>query len=223
MTRIGVSEGGSYGHSFRHNYYDPEDFFIRDESTGEIRRRDGERLITVSEDLVAALMAGTAEEVGEDASKAILYLAGHEWAMKDMANFQPNLEKEFGNVPLGEMHLNFVLETWWWPLTTTGWGGWKFDFEHRKQGLIFVELYDSVVAKSLEQIGRPVCYLYAGLFGGLFSHLSRRELNCIEIQCYASGYDVCKFMIGLDKRVNAASFWVQEGATAKEIMNKLLD
>jgi hypothetical protein len=138
-----------------------------------------------------------------------------------MRNFQPNMEKEFGNTPISEMHLNFVLETWWWPLTTTGWGGWKYDFSMRQQGIITFDLYDSVIAQSLERIGKPVCYWYAGLFAGLMTHLSRKELCGIEIQCYASGHDVCRFMIGNDKRINPAAFWVEEGASANEILNKL--
>lgn len=212
--------GGSS--QIRHNYYDPDDFFSRDEETGEIRRKDGQRVLAISEDFVAAVMAGTAKEVGDEASRAILYHAGFKWALADMKNFQPSIEKEFGNTPIGKMHLDFVMETWWWPLTTQGWGGWRFDFSQRKSGLIFVDLYDSVVAKSLERLGKPVCYWYSGLFAGLYSHLSKRELSSIEIQCYANGFDVCKFMIGMESKVNAAAFWVEEGATANEIMENMV-
>ncbi len=220
MSGITTEAGGSS--RFRHNYYDPEDFFTKDPKSGEIRRRDGQRVVSISEDFVAALMAGTAQEVGDEASRAILYQSGYKWALADMKAFQPRLEKEFGNTPMGSMHLDFVLETWWWPLTTEGWGGWKFDFEHRKSGLVFVDLHDSVVAQSLERIGKPVCYWYAGLFGGLYSYLSKRELSCIEIQCYANGFDVCKFMIGKEQKVNSAAYWVEEGASASEVMENLV-
>lgn len=219
MSRITNEAGGSG--LIRHNYYDPSDFFTRDPETGAVRRRDGLRSVAVSEDFVAALMAGTAEEVGDEAARAICYKTGVEWALADMRNFKPAMEKEFGGVGLGEMHLNFVLETWWWPLDTQGWGGWRFDFERRKEGMITVDLKESVVAQSLERIGRPVCYLYAGMFSGLFSFLSGRDLNCIEIQCYASGDDLCKFIVGKESRINAASFWVEEGATANEILDEL--
>lgn len=219
MAGITVLDGGSS--TFRHNYYDPEDFFSTDPETGSIRRRDGMRVVSISEDFVASLLAGTAQELGEDAARAVMYQTGYQWALEDMKNYQSAIEKEFGNTPISEMHLNFVLETWWWPLTTQGWGGWKVDFEHRKQGLMMVDLTDSVVAQSLERLGKPVCYWYAGLFGGLFTHLSRRVLNCIEIQCYASGHDVCKFLIGMEKKVNAAAYWVEEGASANDIMESL--
>jgi predicted hydrocarbon binding protein len=220
VSPITVESGGSS--AYRHNYYDPDDFFSRNHETGEIRRRDGQRVVAITEDFIASLLAGTAQEVGEEAARAILYQTGVRWALVDMKNFQFNIEKEFGGTPVSEMHLNFVMETWWWPLTTMGWGGWKYDFSLRKQGIVTVDLYDSVVAKSLERLGRPVCYWYAGLFAGLMTHLSRRELNCIEIQCYASGHDVCRFMIGSDKRINPAAFWVEEGASAAEVLEKLV-
>jgi len=212
-------DGGST--EFRHNYYDPEDFFDIHPETGEIRRRDGQRVVCVSEDFIAALLAGTAQETGEEAARAILYQTGYRWALVDMKNFQPAMEKEFGNTPISAMHLNFVLETWWWPLTTQGWGGWKYDFGMRSQGIVTVDLFDSVIAKSLERLGRPVCYWYAGLFAGLMTHLGKRELSCIEIQCYATGHDVCRFMIGNEKRINPAAFWVEEGASASEVLEKL--
>lgn len=216
---VSVDAGGSG--RIRHNYYDPEDFFTTDPRSGEIRRRDGQRVVAISEDFIASLLAGMAQEVGEEAARAILYQTGHRWALEDMKNFQPMIEKEFGSTPVGEMHLNFVLETWWWPLTTQGWGGWKYDFSMKSTGLITVDLFDSVIAQSLERLGKPVCYWYAGLFSGLFTHLSRKELSCIEIQCYASGHDVCRFMVGNEKRVNPAAFWVEEGASAQEILSKL--
>ncbi len=216
---ITPKDGGST--EFRHNYYDPEDFFDIHPESGEIRRRDGQRVVCVSEDFIAALLAGTAQETGEEAARAILYQTGYRWALVDMKNFQPAMEKEFGNRPISAMHLNFVLETWWWPLTTQGWGGWKYDFGMRSQGIVTVDLFDSVIAKSLERLGRPVCYWYAGLFAGLMTHLGKRELSCIEIQCYATGHDVCRFMIGNEKRINPAAFWVEEGASASEVLEKL--
>lgn len=217
----GITPAGGGPHRFRHNYYDPEDFFQVNAETGEIRRHDGERCVAISEDFIAALLAGTAHDVGEEAARAILYQTGCRWALQDMRNFQPKMEKEFGGAPLSAMHLNFVLETWWWPLTTMGWGGWKYNFDLRGSGIITVDLTDSVIAQSLERLGRPLCYWYAGLFGGLFTHLSKKELQCIEIQCYATGHDRCRFMVGSDKRINAASFWVEEGATADDVLAKL--
>ena len=59
------------------------------------------------------------------------------------------------------------------------------------------------------------------LFASVFSVLSRRSLGCVEMQCYATGEDFCKFVVSDYDRVNAAAFWRGEGATAKDIMKKL--
>ena len=114
-----------------------------------------------------------------------------------------------------------MLETWWWPLQAAGWGKWSFDLSHRKEGLIFIDLYESAVAKSIGNVGSVVCHYYAGLFASVFSGFAKRELSGIEIQCYSSGEDFCKFLVGSSKRINAAQFWVQEGATAKEVISRL--
>jgi hypothetical protein len=59
------------------------------------------------------------------------------------------------------------------------------------------------------------------MFAAVFSHLAKRELSGIEIQCYSMGEDFCKFVIGSSKRINAAQFWVQEGAKADEVISRL--
>ena len=43
----------------------------------------------------------------------------------------------------------------------------------------------------------------------------------IEIQCYAMGEDYCKFLTGSSKKIDSTSFWLQEGASSKEIIERL--
>jgi predicted hydrocarbon binding protein len=119
------------------------------------------------------------------------------------------------------MRVDFLMEEWWWPLTIQGWGTWRYDFRQRDKGLLYVELYESAVAQSIGDIGAVVCYFYAGLFAGTFSTLARRSLGCVEMQCYATGDDHCRFVVADYERVNAAAFWRSEGATSRDIMAKL--
>lgn len=119
------------------------------------------------------------------------------------------------------MNMNMVLETWWWPLQVNGWGSWEVDLNYKKQGLIFINLFNSAIAQSIGYIGKVVCHFYAGLFAGTFSYLLNQELSGIEIQCYSMGEEYCKFLIGPKNKVDAADFWVQEGASAKEILQKV--
>lgn len=205
----------------KHNHYTDDQFFRHDPAKGILTNVYGQRLIRVSEDFVVALLGSLEEEVGEAAGE-IMYKCGYEWGMEDMKSFSGRTQAEF-EVQMSKMGMGFLMESWWWPLTIEGWGTWRYDFRNAKQGLIFVELYESAVAQSVGDIGKVVCYFYAGLFSAFFSVLARRKLSCIEIQCYATGEDFCKFLVSTDKRVNAAAFWRNEGATAKDIVRKVSD
>lgn len=204
---------------FHHNHYTDAAFFRHNPQAGILTNVYGQRLIRVSEDFMVALLGGLEDEVGEAAGE-IMYKCGYEWGMQDMKSFSKRIQAEF-EVEMSKLAMGMMLETWWWPLQIEGWGGWRYDFRQGKQGLIFIDLFESTVAQSLGDVGKVVCYFYAGLFAAVFSVLAKRQLACIEIQCYAMGEDYCKFLISTDKRVNAAQFWRNEGATSQDIMKKL--
>ncbi|MBL8800189.1 MAG: 4-vinyl reductase [Planctomycetia bacterium] len=205
--------------AFKHNHYTDDMFYRHDARAGTLTNVYGQRLIRVSEDFLVALLGGLEDEVG-DAAGEIMYKCGYEWGMQDMKSFSQRVQAEF-EVEMNKLAMGMMLETWWWPLQIEGWGGWRYDFRQGKQGLIFIDLFESAVAQSLGDVGKVVCYFYAGLFAAVFSVLAKRQLACIEIQCYSMGEDFCKFLISTDKRVNAAQFWRNEGATSKDIMKKL--
>ncbi len=212
-------DGGYKGY---HNYYVPEEFFRYDDHQGAIYLRDGQRAAKVTEAFINGLHLGIEEEVG-NASGLLMYKCGQEWALQDMKRFSARMRQEFGGgkTDIWNMNMRFVFECWWWPLTITGFGGWSLDLSFKNKDFTMVEIRNSAVAKSMQLLGKPVCHVYAGLFSGVFSFYERRERECIEVQCYSMGNDVCKFLVGDSNRVNAAEFWRQEGATANEILAKI--
>lgn len=203
----------------RHNYYDLQQY-LRHKSRGSaLELGYGGVGMMANEDFIVGLQEGLEAEVGE-ASAVIMYQCGLEWGRLDMERFEQRVVQEWGK-PMREMNVNFVLETWWWPLTASGWGAWKVDLSRVKQGFIVVDVYNSAVAQSLEPLGKPVCHLYAGMLAGSLSVLVRKPLSAIEIQCYAMGEDNCRFLVASDKRVDAAEFWLNEGARATDILRRL--
>ncbi|MCB9703751.1 MAG: 4-vinyl reductase [Myxococcales bacterium] len=201
-----------------HNIYRLERFFAR-RGPGELRNPYGQRMMMVSEDFIVGFQVALEEEIG-DAAGDIMYRCGYEWGKADIAAFAERYAKEFGR-RIDEANFGSMLETWWWPLQAAGWGSWRYDLSHRKEGLIYVDLFESAVARSVGNIGKVACHYYAGLFAAVFSHLAKRELSGIEIQCYSMGEEFCKFVVGSSKRINAAQFWVQEGARADEVIARL--
>jgi predicted hydrocarbon binding protein len=207
--------------SRRNNHYSLTDFFKPEPATGVVYDWNGLRNIFTSEDFIIGLQQGLEEEVG-DASAAVMYTIGCEWGHQDAEFFAQWFEKDYGR-SIRQANLPFLLETWWWPFTSQGWGRWQVDMSDRKQGYMFISIYDSAVARSLGDVGKPVCHLYAGLFSGFFTHLVGKELDCIEIQCYSMGENYCKFLLGGKNRIDAAAFWLNEGATSRDIEKRLRD
>ena len=206
-------------HPKKHNHYGFKDFFHFDSTQGTITDWNNARNILTSEDFIIGLVEGLEEEVGPSSS-VIMYTIVEEWGNKDSAFFKEWFEKEYER-EVRQTNLMFLLETWWWPFTSQGWGRWEVDLSDRKHGFMFINLFDSAVARTLGDVGKPVCYIYAGLFAGFFSCLVKKPLSCIELQCYSMGETYCKFLIGNKDRIDAAAFWQNEGATANDIQRRM--
>ncbi|AFY74635.1 putative hydrocarbon binding protein (contains V4R domain) [Synechococcus sp. PCC 7502] len=203
------------------SHYSLQDFFTLNSEQGVILDWNGMRNVLTSEDFIIGLQEGLEEEVGE-ASASVMYSIGCEWGRQDSEFFAQWFEKDF-NRSIRQTNLPFLLETWWWPFAAQGWGRWNMDMSDRKQGFMFISIYDSAVARTLGDVGKPVCHLYAGLFSGFFTNLVNKKLDCIEIQCYSMGENFCKFLLGGGDRIDAASFWLNEGATSRDIERRLRD
>jgi uncharacterized protein len=195
-----------------YSHYTFFDFNIKE---GEIKDYHKQRNLLVGEDFIVSLLKGLEHEVGDSAGW-LLYMIGQNWGKQDAIAFA-GWFKEYYNLTLATSNLAFAMETWWWPLTAQGWGTWKLDMTSLKEGFIFVDLFDSAIAKTLGKIGKPVCHLYAGLLAGFFSVIFEKDLSSTEVQCYSMGNDYCRFLVGSAKRIHAAEFWMSSGATVAEI------
>jgi uncharacterized protein len=201
-------------------HYSRYTFFNFDMQQGDIWDYHQQRNILAGEEFIVSLLKGLEHEVGESAGW-LLYTIGLNWGKKDAIAFEEWLEAYY-KVTLQTANLAFAMETWWWPLTAQGWGTWKLDLQSLKEGFIFVDLFDSAVAKTLGNVGKPVCHLYAGMLAGFFSVVFAKNLSSTEVQCYAMGNDFCRFLIGSEKRIRATEFWISSGATASDIEKRFI-
>lgn len=206
----------------KHDHYSLEDFFSFNPQRGDIVDWNESRNILVTEDFIIGLIEGLEEEVGP-ASAVVMYNIGKEWGIRDAKFFEQWFMNEYKYPDkITEMNLLYTLEAWWWPFTSQGWGNWDVDLSEQKNGFMFVNIFDSAVARTLGDVGKPVCHIYAGLMAGFFSTFIKKDLNCIEIQCYSMGETYCKFLLGKKDRIDAATFWQNEGATARDIEKRLV-
>jgi hypothetical protein len=199
-------------------HYSRHQFFKFDRAKGKIEDYHHQRNILVGEDFIVSLLKGLEHEVGE-AAGWLLYQIGYDWGKQDAVLFQ-SWFKEFYNLTLETSNLAFMMETWWWPYTVQGWGAWSPNLSSMDNGFIYVDLFDSAVAKTMGYAGKPVCHLYAGLLAGFFTAAFDKSLCSTEVQCYAMGNDFCRFLIGSEERIKAAEFWISSGAKASEIAER---
>jgi predicted hydrocarbon binding protein len=201
----------------RPNHYSRDEFFGFVPAEGAVFDWNDRRNLLVSEDFIVALQRGLEQEAGP-ASTVLMYELGRRWGTSDFDHFGGWFAREF-DTTVEEAPLKLMLETWWWPFAAQGWGKWEL--EDPERGYLVVNLFDSAVAKTLGNVGKPVCHLYAGLFAGFFSQVFKELLSGVEIQCYGMGESYCKFMVGKQDRTDAVEFWLSNGATAKEITRRL--
>ena len=212
-------------HPLKHQYpqrnahYSFTDYFHFQSDRGIVTDWNESRNMFASEDFIIGLIEGLEEEVGS-ASGVVMYNIGYQWGLRDAKFFQQWFEQEYKKT-IREVNSVFMLEAWWWPFTAQGWGNWEVDMSEHKNGFMFVNIFDSAVARTLGDVGKPVCHIYAGLFAGFFSDIVKKSLSCIEIQCYSMGETYCKFLLSSQDRVDAANFWHNEGATARDIEKRL--
>ncbi len=214
-----VSHPIKHKHPKRNAHYSFTDYFHFESDRGIVTDWNESRNMFASEDFIIGLIEGLEEEVGS-ASAVVMYNIGYQWGMRDAKFFQQWFEQEYKK-NIREVNSVFMLEAWWWPFTAQGWGNWEVDMSEHKNGFMFVNIFDSAVARTLGDVGKPVCHLYAGLFAGFFSDIVKKSLSCIEIQCYSMGETYCKFLLSSQDRVDAANFWHNEGATARDIEKRL--
>ncbi|MGB8702576.1 MAG: V4R domain-containing protein, partial [Thermosynechococcaceae cyanobacterium] len=166
-TAAPISHPLRQAHPQRHHHYSLDNFFRFNQQDGSILDWNGGRNLLVTEDFIVGLIEGLEEEVGS-ASAVVMYNIGEEWGSRDAKFFQTWFEQEYER-ELRQANLSFAFEAWWWPFTTQGWGNWDIDLSDQKNGFMFVNIFDSAVARTLGDVGKPVCHLYAGMFAGFFS------------------------------------------------------
>lgn len=187
---------------------------------GKLHTQRGQRAILTADDFLAGLRQGLAT-TGRD-SAGILYQCGWKWGQHEMRFLVPLIEQEQGS-SVQEMDAALFLEQWWASMQSAGWGAWAPDMSPRKHGVILIDLADSAQAGVAGLNERTGCHLYAGLFAGVFSYLTKTGLAGLEIECGVTGADCCKFIVGTQKRIGAAHALFSQGARAREIISRLLN
>jgi uncharacterized protein len=201
------------------NYFAPDVYLQGDLEAGLIENRKGSRLLALPDPLLRAIYEGLAEEVGA-ASEAVLYKCGAWWGKTFYRRFAEEVSQHYQQ-PLADIEMIEFMQCFKQSWKTHGWGKVDLDFSFYQQGYIVVQIWNSAFAASGDGIGKPKCFVEAGLLSSFFSGLTGQKLHCIQTTCESMGATCNHFVLGLPERVTRADAWLQENHDHATIMERL--
>jgi uncharacterized protein len=201
------------------NYFAPDVYLQGDLEAGLIENRKGARLLALPDPLLRAIYEGLAEEVGA-ASEAVLYKCGAWWGKTFYRRFAEEVSQHYQQ-PLADIEMIEFMQCFKQSWKTHGWGKVDLDFSFYQQGYIVVQVWNSAFAASGDGIGKPKCFVEAGLLSSFFSGLTGQKLHCIQTTCESMGATCNHFVLGLPERVTRADAWLQENHDHATIMERL--
>lgn len=201
------------------NYFASDVYVKGDLELGLLENRRGDRLLALPSTLIEGIYAGLDQETGQ-ASGLVLYNCGRWWGKNFYARFCEELTDYYqtavADMPMVEF-LQCLKQCW----VTHGWGKLELDQTHQNRGFLVLKVTNSPFAKLAQNSTKPSCYLEAGVFSIFFSQLTDRELTCVQTSCESLGADCNRFVLGLAKRMESVSDWVQDGKDHDAVVAQL--
>ncbi|GAP95495.1 V4R domain-containing protein [Leptolyngbya sp. NIES-2104] len=201
------------------NYYASDVYVRGDLEMGLLESRRGDRLLSLPETLIQAIYAGLNKETGQ-ASRLVLFNCGRWWGKSFFSRFRDEVSDYYGT-PLVEMQMADFLQALKQCWITCGLGKLSLDQTYHDRGFLIVETHHSPFARLAIDATLPSCHLEAGIFTSVFSQLAGRELHCMQTRCESMGAESNLFVIGVQKRLEAAEVLVEKQLDHESILPRL--
>jgi len=191
-----------------------------DLAEGTVRGYKQVRVIYLSEDIIRGVYEALVHETGE-AWTLIMKTAGTSWGRRTakLLDFQIQELSPQGASKLPVSDYFNLLQAYY---QLHGWGHADFDLSKaRSNGLIRVRFVDSIFVKALSDLSEPVDHMVGGMLTGMFSGVSKVNLDCIEIASPLLGSPHTEFAISSPRRIEEIATLVEERIPAEEICEQL--
>lgn len=201
------------------NYFATDVYVRSDLELGLLENRRGDRLLALPETLIQAIYSGLDKETGQ-ATRLVLFNCGKWWGKNFYTRFRDELGDYYGqalsDMPMAEF-LQCLQQCW----ITHGWGKIELNHQFQPSGYLVITTWNSPFARQAPAGTLPACYFEAGILSAFFSHLTGRELQCVQTTCESLGSEANRFVLGLAKRLDAIVPLVEQRAEHDTIMSKL--
>ena len=203
------------------NYYVEGLYMSANVETGVLVNRSGRRMIALTNDFLLGLHRALEKECGDRVSH-VLHHCGRKWGK----NFGIGLDgawSEFYGCPLKDFPLSFFQSLLVQEFAHNGWGQLTIDYSHFAKGVIVLTLVGAIMADISDgEKSYPADVLTAGIFAGLFSHFTSREVDCLQSQCARTGHGDSRFLLSDPGRVAAMRAWATTQKTHQQLLDHLL-
>ncbi|MEM9552728.1 MAG: V4R domain-containing protein [Acidobacteriota bacterium] len=163
------------------------------------------------------LVAGRSQQERRD----ILHRLGRAWGRRKVEELESFVQKRHERT-LREVELHVALESLSGSLGLVGLGSFEVQLDYRDRGLLLINHHHSPFAATPLEHDEPRCAVLAGLHAAFLSHLSGRELVAREVSCSRRDDTPCRFVAGVETRVERF-FDAEPGSTDADLRAGLLD
>ena len=169
-----------------------------DSVRGSLSDAAGLRVLMANADLWTALDAALGDSKGARHQRLLI---GRKWGEAHAERVESFVQRKTVRT-LRELELETALEYLSGSLAVVGLGRFETNLEQRHEGLIIVDHHDSPFPEMLSAKA-GCCELLEGFHSGIFSYLSGRELEAMELCCVGGGAPICRFVLGTTQRIQA--------------------
>lgn len=196
------------------------DYFRHNLRRGTLHNRSGTKMCTMPSELLLALKQVLEEETG-DAWRQILHRVGRIWGRRVARRFHKELT-DYYNRPLHEMPTREFIHILEGYFRYHGWGRLSVSLSHGEAGFILAKLENSAFVEITGQSDAPVDSIVCGLLSEFFCQISERtDIDCVETECSATGAPACRFILGIEPRLERVRRQVASGVSHDAILTDL--
>jgi predicted hydrocarbon binding protein len=178
------------------------------------------RVCLFSADLLQGVYKAIYDEAGEAWSlifKRCGCLWGGRLARRLDQEFSMLYDKRLEDLPVVD-YVNLI-EAYF---ATHGWGRVTVHLEKaQEKGVVEISLSNSIFAEIIDNPEEMVEPMMSGIFASLFSHISRRELDCVQTACASKGAPLSRFLVTVSSRLSAVAAEARAGVSHELLVARL--
>lgn len=170
---------------------------------GTVKLENRERQVFITTETIYGLYKALNDETG-DAWRVVMKNCGYLWGKRLVKNIERDVAARMQKKP-GYLDVDSFVDLIQAYFAYHGWGRLHINLDHAESdGIILVQLKDSVVSEALKDTSGIVDYVIAGMLRAVFEYIADRELDCIQITCNRRATTShCEFLVSSPQRIEA--------------------